>query len=419
MVRTLAIASVILVVAVGARADRVIVVDGRTFAGTVTVQDQTVLIKMAYGTLVLPKKQVLRIEFGDTPAVELGRKLAAIPDDDPDALFSVAEWASENSLQREARQIYARILELDGNHALARRKLGFVKIDDRWRGFEQSLELAKSKLEAGRYKQLTEEILPALEAAANDDKKKLLEVRELLGCAQLRVGQFERAGRTFANLAQQADGAKAVRYGAIAEIVGENDDGMYVVMEPYPPTAGLLNADKPAPRAGPATLTEPWVLDAALRHRAKRQIEIGRKLMDAARKAETGDPNVAKAKYTLAIKAFDRADALVPDISRSYRVEIARRRITAIRRNVDADAQKFDAALTKFGLKDVPPKIYREMLVRLIHHLDNVREDLLEILNVAGSYPRELVLEIGWAKADLDKIQKIRNDLTSELNHEK
>jgi hypothetical protein len=138
--------------------------------------------------------------------------------------------------------------------------------------------------------------------------------------------------------------------------------------------------------------------------------------MDEALKAQPSDPDGAKAKTNQAVKCFDNADALVDNISRSWRIEIARRRIAAIRKDTDADAGKFHTLWATLGT--LTPEKYKVTMVRLIHHLDNVRDGLKEILNIAKSYSRELILEIKWAETDLKLVEEKRSDLTAELNDE-
>jgi hypothetical protein len=221
---------------------------------------------------------------------------------------------------------------------------------------------------------------------------------------------------TFTDLAAKTSGALSVRYAAIVDVLSANHDGMYVLMEPYPPESALLGGTAKSLPAGPASLAAPLVLEAALRDKAKQEIKSGREVMDAATKMEPTDPDGAMAKYLQAGKAFDRADAMVADIARSYRIEIARRRITAIRKDADADAKKFDAALATLGKKDMTAQAYRSMVQRLMHNIDSVRESLKGVIDIAKPYPRELVLEVEWAQQDLKKIEAMRVILASELD---
>ncbi len=192
---------------------------------------------------------------------------------------------------------------------------------------------------------------------------------------------------------------------------------MYVLSEPYPPESALLGSSAKTVPAGPASLATPLVLEAALREKAKGEIKSGRNTMDAATKLERTDPDGALTKYVQAAKSFDRADAMVPDIARSYRIEIARRRIAAVRKDADADAQKFDAEMNTLGKKDMTAAVYRSTVLRLMHNIDSVRESLKGVIDIAKPYPRELVLEVEWAQQDLKKIEAMRVILASELDN--
>jgi len=396
-------------------ADRIVLADGRTFTGAVSIEDETVTIRMSYGTLTFAKDKVLRIEFKDTPEAELGKRLAQTNQEDPDALFALAQWANQQDLKRHAEDIYARILKLAPDHGPTRRELGYVRVDGHWRTFDLAIELARSKLEAGLYDDLRRDLLPALKELAGD-RARQLEVEELLAQAQLRAKEFAEAAGTYRRLSASAEGAAALRWTAIAEIIEESPDGMYVLTEAYPSEAGLLAGKRETLKPGPASLAHPLALQAALRERAKKQIEAGRKLLESAQAIEATDPATAKSRCALALKSFDRADALVPDIARTYRVEIARRQIASLRRDADANARRFDEQKEKLGRTDLTAQGYRGMVIRLIHCLDNVRDDLKNILQIAKPYAQDLVLEVKWAELDLDRIAAMRKVLAEELD---
>ncbi|MCD6304644.1 MAG: hypothetical protein J7M21_06750 [Planctomycetes bacterium] len=401
-------------------ADRLVLTDGRTFTGKVTVDGETVLITVPYGTLRFAREQVERIELKDTPEQQFRKMLGEAPLDDPNALFNLAQWAEKNSLSRQAADLYALILKIAPDHPETRRALGYVRIGKQWLTFEQGIQQARGRLAAGSYTSLLDEILPALEQVANT-KQRRQAVAELRGLTQLRARQFEAATKTFKSLAgSQESGPDVLRWSAIAEILSENPDGMYVLREAYPPAAGLLGGAVASLRPGPASLANPKVLQAALRDEAKKRVDQGKVLMAEAQKLDATDPDAAALRYAQAAKAFDRADALVPKIALSYRVELARRKIAAIRREADFDARKFDEMMEeKIGHKDLSPQAYRGVIQRLIHHLDNTREDLKRILEVARPFPRELVLEIKWAELDLTKVESMRKILAAELDGRK
>ncbi len=415
MTKLLIASIVLLLTTAAARADRLFLVDGRSFTGTVTVQDDAVLVEVAYGTLRFSKDEVSRIEFKDTPAVEFRKKLSAAEEDDPDALFALVDWAREKGLKKEAGDLLETIIELDPDHAAARKALGHISVEGQWHAYDKAYELAKSKLEAGRFESLVNDVLPALLEIAPDDRQRFA-VRELIAQTRLRTRRFAEASASYARLAEEADGPLGVRAEAIAGILKSCPDGMYVLEEPYPPTSALVDTPEKALKKGPASLAEPLVLQAAVRDVAKEQIDLGRKAMDAAAKAGSSDPDEAKKLYARATGHFDHADVLVPNISRSFRVEICRRQIGAAREDVQAWTKKFDGLMSTLGKENLSPKAYRTLIMRMVHYLDNIQRGLESIITIAKPYPRDLVLEIKWAQLDLKKIEAMRKDLVDELN---
>ena len=160
-----------------------------------------------------------------------------------------------------------------------------------------------------------------------------------------------------ADLAKKALPPASLRYAAMADILKENADGMYVLSDPYPPESVVAKDKKDTLPAGPASLAWPLAMEAALRDKAKIEIKAGRELMDQAAKADATDPDTAAAKYAQAAKAFDKAEAMVPGIAHSYHVQIAAMRIAALRRDIDADARKFDTATATLAKKDVTRRL--------------------------------------------------------------
>lgn len=415
MLRPVATAAFVCLAAAAAPADRLVLLDGRAFEGTVTVEAKTVRVEMAYGTLQFARSDVQRIEFKDTPETQLAKRLSHTSLDDPDAVFDVAAWAAAHELGERADELYALVLKLDADHAGARRALGFVRLQGRWMERDAALELARSKLEAGDLEVLRSDLLPKLRAAvpAGPDRRA---VRELAALTRLRSKEFAAAQEAFAALAEDAEGPAALRFEAVAELLAANDDGMYVLDRPYPPAARLLGDAAGQIEAGPASLARPLVLEAALHDRARQEVEVGRELMASASKAERSEPPAARLQYFRANQAFDRAEALQPDIARSYRVEICRRRISGLRTRARDEAEAFDDELDALGERELSPTAYRSRLLQMKARLERLRRDLEAMLDIARPYPRDLVLEIGWAETDLDRVEKLRLALVEELH---
>ncbi|MCE5326884.1 MAG: hypothetical protein LLG01_10770 [Planctomycetaceae bacterium] len=395
-------------------ADQVVTSDGRTFSGKVSVEGDSVTIEMPYGSLTLPRSQVVRIEIQETPEEQLEHRLKEIDSKSETELLGVGLWAVRQGLDRQARKIFQQVLDLNPENVQARQGLGYARIDNAWVEFDKAIELARSKLEAGDVAALSGRILPALRQIARGVEQQIL-VEDLTGQTQLRGGKFAEAARTYAVLGAKGKDNRFLRFAAIAEILAANTDGMYVLTEPYPPSAGLMGR-QPQVQAGPASLSRAIVLDAALKDLARQRMEAGKKLLAEAKDAQATNKALAESKFAAAAKSFEAADALVADITRSYRVEITRLRIATIRQQVDADAKRFDAAMAALGNKNMSRNDYRESVMKLIHHVNAVRTSLTDIMELAKPYRRELILEIQWAQTDLNKLTAMRDLLVGELD---
>jgi len=416
MARWSAIFCVLFALAFGglAKADLLVLQDGRMFHGKITVQENSVTIVMEYGTMNFARSQVARVEIRDTPTDQLSRRLADLKNDDQAGLYDAAVWADENELPKQARELYQKVVALNPNHKAARRALGFALVEGQWRTFAQSMDLCRARLDTGPYGPLLKESLPAVEEIAGPQWSS---VRELRGLAQVRNKEFAAATQTFADLVKRTTGPAALKFGALAALLGDCRDGMFVLAEPYPSDA-RLTGKKYLP-AGPASLSNPLVLEAALHARARQELATGRSQMEEALALEPTDPDGAAAKYRQAGQTFDLADALVEKIALSHRVEIVRRRITMIRKDTVRDATDFDKQLNEIGKTDLTAAVYRQRLSQMVRHLDNVKSNLSSVLDLAGPYPVELVMEITWARQDLKKVESMRQLLMAELDANK
>jgi len=410
--------------AASAPGDRLELLDARTFEGQVTVDGDTVTIKMTYGTLRFAQRDVARIIYMDTPEETLAKKMLAVSPTDANALFTVAKWAIDNGLDRQAKGVLTKVIALDADHAEARRYLLQARIDGKWQSYADALELVRGKLQAQRHQDVLSKVLPALKDLPLSAAQRTV-VAELRARAQLQAGRFTDARATFSSLAERAGGDAAVKYGAIAGILTEYADGMYLVGGVYPPQAGLVRPKGQVLERGPASLRREIVLDAALHDVARTTaLDAGKKLLAEARKLEPTDPDTARTKYALATRCFQRADAIVmgtrtPGIAKTYHVEVARCRIRAIRAIVEADAGKYEKIVATLGAAEMSDKEYRTIVLRMMHHLGNAQDGLREVLTLAKPYPRELILEIKWAEVDLKKIDSTRKALAGELDNGK
>ena len=395
-----------------ALADRVVLKDGRVFEGRASEADGKVLVELNLGTISFPAGEVESIERGPTSGDMLEWQLSQIDRTDPAALFQVAEWARQRDLATQSDDLLREVISLKPEHAQARKLLGFVPADGKWLKVPAALELAESKVNAGKCEGLLNDLLPAIIDLAGSAAERR-QARELQARARLRARQFDLAQQAYQQLADTTSVPDSVRYAAAAAVLAEHPDGMYVVTEPYPPTAGLLGGGAEAIKPGPASLADEKVLAAALRERAKSAIKRGRSLMDEGRTLEAGEPDSAKARYATAGKYFDEADAVVPNIARSYRIEIARRRIGIVANEMNVEARKFDELKARIG--EGTPAEYKDLLTRMLRALGQVRGSLETTLQLTNPFQQELVIEYEDAKLQLQRVNALRDLLSEEL----
>ena len=205
----------------------------------------------------------------------------------------------------------------------------------------------------------------------------------------------------------------------LGDILAGNVDGMYVLTEPYPPLCRLFDSEMISIPAGPASLADPLVLEAALRDRAKSVVSAGVKLMEKARHLEADDREQAQAIYLQAMHEFDLADALLGDVARSYKIETTRRQIAMLRQGTDELASSFDAELADLGKHDVSQEAYSEKVRSMAEHLRSIQHDLDAILTLAQVYPQEMSLVIQWAHSDRLRIAAMQQTLLGELDDAK
>jgi hypothetical protein len=398
-----------------AMGDRVTLKDGRTFEGSVLEEGGWVYIEMPYGTIRFGASEIESVERMPSPAEQFQTRLAELDRENPEALTDLAVWARAKGLTREADDLLTEAIALDADSARARRLLGYLEVDGKWVQSDEGLRLASARLEAGKLDGLLDGLLPAL-AEVIDGEGQQLRLAEIEAHALLRTRAFAEATEAFAALARKAQGERAVRFAAIASLLDDHEDGVYILDEPSPAVAMLLDKGGPAVESGPASLSRPEVLKAAVHDLAKQAIRDGQDLMKQGKELETVEPEAAKAKYVSAEEFFDRADALVAKpLARSWRIEIVRRRISLITKDMNTQAARFDALKAQLGARDLSPQAYAALVVRMVRALDTVREDLDAILALAAPYERELILDITDAKLRRQRISALRTVLMDEL----
>ena len=126
---TAAIGTVLL--AGAATGEVIYTVDGKEWNGKIVAEDErTVTIEVYGNRLVIPRKQIERIEL--SPEEELVKQAAKLTYDDGEAHYQLGLWCEQKGLARQAREFLLRTIQIDPGHVEARRRLGYERIDGEW-----------------------------------------------------------------------------------------------------------------------------------------------------------------------------------------------------------------------------------------------------------------------------------------------
>ena len=115
-----------------ARADRLVLADGRTIEGVVTKDGETYHVVSRFGESELAAKEVKSWEKGKTLEEEWRARSAALTPDDHAGRAALAKWLSDAGRVEEARGVASQVVEADPENALAHEVLGHVRHAGAW-----------------------------------------------------------------------------------------------------------------------------------------------------------------------------------------------------------------------------------------------------------------------------------------------
>ncbi|MHC4473522.1 MAG: hypothetical protein ACYS99_21475, partial [Planctomycetota bacterium] len=118
----------LLILGAPAIGDTIYLKNGAKFEGKLVKETATeVIFKVkGMGTQTFKKKDVLKVEKGESAFDVYEKRRKAIKPDDSNGLFELGAWCEENALRKEARACYRAAMKADPDHAGAREKLGYV-----------------------------------------------------------------------------------------------------------------------------------------------------------------------------------------------------------------------------------------------------------------------------------------------------
>lgn len=134
----------LLLAAAPAAADEILLRNGRTLEGTVTEAGDTVVWERPGIRMEIRREEVKEVRRTPTPREEFAAKVAALAAVEEGERRPSAEalaesrhrlglWCAGRGLKAEAAEQQERALALDPEHAGARRALGYLRVEGKWR----------------------------------------------------------------------------------------------------------------------------------------------------------------------------------------------------------------------------------------------------------------------------------------------
>ncbi len=139
----------------GASADEIVLKNGRTLEGEVTESGDLVVFRRPGLSMEIRRDEVAEIRKAPTAKEQYAKKAAeldaadaaaskaagaGVAKGDAEARHRLGLWCAAKGLKEEAAAQQRRAVDLDPDHAGARRALGFVKTDSGWRPEEEVMK---------------------------------------------------------------------------------------------------------------------------------------------------------------------------------------------------------------------------------------------------------------------------------------
>jgi len=428
--RRLLLATILAALGGVAAADTVHLRDGRKLEGELTDLGGQYELKMKFGTLKVNKADVLRIEKAVNKGDLYKQKLDGLSAVDAQGHFELGQWCRQNELADEAKAAFEKAVAIDANHAGARRELGYLKVGEKWQTAGSMMRSAEALSKLGKLEQ-SSEILKQL-AAVGDPKDVGKDAALALARIYEKLGKWQDAASTYKAAEQMLLAPKEKTLARVrCEIIESHPDGMYLVKEEAAAST-LLSLDDgkggkaPQAKGGMQPLSDEKVMAAALRDKARAIVDQGRRVFEEAKKVDVVDSDKALKLFDEAGVYFDQANFLVPDIARSYNVEIVRKKIGAQQKKAMNYLIQFTAVpepsvqvlagsrrMTAKGRKD-----WGEYISKLESLLKAAEKHQDQILALAQAYPDELADTIAQTKKLDDDIEKLKGIMKQQRSRE-
>lgn len=123
-----------------ASADEVQLRNGRTIKNCIAKQDGSkVNLEVGVGTMILDASEVESIKEGDCALKQYAGKRASIESSKKASdWYGLATWCKSEGIPKHVTGLMQKVIELDANHAEARKALGHSNVGGKWMTFDEA-----------------------------------------------------------------------------------------------------------------------------------------------------------------------------------------------------------------------------------------------------------------------------------------
>jgi hypothetical protein len=199
--------------AVQVQADRVHLDDGAVLEGNAEVGESEVVVHAPGGSLTLPRGAVVRVEQAETAITRFEERYAKLRDKDVAGRLKLADFCRDHGLSKREHKVLREIIGLSPNHAVARARLGYVKVTEGWITVAESNRRKGLVLREGRW--VTPERAAKLDVL--DLERRRLAIEQRQAEAELARAEREREAQPAPSVAPPAppEPSRVLVYGGV------------------------------------------------------------------------------------------------------------------------------------------------------------------------------------------------------------
>ncbi len=182
--------ALLLLLAFPAAADVVRLKNGSSLEGKATVNGDTVVVEMDFGSVTVKRSDVTKITYDISPIQELDRRIGETKMDDADAVYKLGVWAKQHELETRSKELFKRVITLNPDHEKARGELGYRKFENRWLS-DEDWHAANGEVKYGGAWMKREEVEKLQLAKDESEGRRRLDNRIVEAQAELLKAQAE------------------------------------------------------------------------------------------------------------------------------------------------------------------------------------------------------------------------------------